>query len=109
VLHRLAGVHAGGQDGGNPLPAIPGILTRHGYGPDVTRILLAALLLAATHTTSTAAAAAENGPIAFGSDDALWLLDESMEQRLPTAKAGRRGRRTGRASRSRPCAETASL
>ncbi|MDF2752052.1 MAG: TolB protein [Gaiellaceae bacterium] len=52
----------------------------------MTRILLAALLLAATHTTSTAAAAAENGPIAFGSDDALWLLDESMEQRLPNGE-----------------------
>jgi Tol biopolymer transport system component len=66
----------------NPLPAIPGILIRHGYGQDVTGILLAALLLAATHT----AAAAENGPIAFGSDDALWRLDEGVQQRLPNGE-----------------------
>jgi Tol biopolymer transport system component len=72
----------------NPLTAIPGILTRDGYRPDVTRILLAALLLAATHTTAAAAATAENGPIAFGSDDALWLLDEDVQQPLRNGEGG---------------------
>jgi dipeptidyl aminopeptidase/acylaminoacyl peptidase len=52
----------------------------------VTRVLLAALLLAATHTT--AAAAAENGPIAFGSDDALWRLDEGVQRPLPNGEGG---------------------
>ena len=42
----------------------------------MTVILLAALLLAVAHP----AAAAENGPIAFGSDDALWSLDEGVER-----------------------------
>jgi Tol biopolymer transport system component len=50
----------------------------------VTRILLAALLLlVAAHP-----ALAANGPIAFASDDALWRLDEGVEQRLPNGEGG---------------------
>jgi len=50
----------------------------------MTGILLAALLLATAHP----AAAAENGPIAFASDDALWRLDGGVEQRLPNGEGG---------------------
>jgi Tol biopolymer transport system component len=41
-------------------------------------------VLAATHR----AAAVENGPIAFGSDDALWRLDEGVEQPIPNGEGG---------------------
>ncbi len=63
---------------------MPGIVTRHSYGRGMTGILLAALLLAVAHP----AAAAENGPIAFGSDDALWSLDEGVERPLPNGEGG---------------------
>ena len=61
-----------------------GIVTRHSYGRGMTGILFAALLLATAHP----AAAAENGPIAFASDDALWRLDGGVEQRLPNGEGG---------------------
>src|SRR4029450_2567413 len=68
----------------NPLPAAPAILTLGGYGQDVRTILLAVLLLlAAAHP-----ALAANGPIAFASDDALWRLDDGVEQRLPNGEGG---------------------
>ena len=41
-------------------------------------------VLAATHPV----AAVENGPIAFGSDDALWRLDEGVEQLIPNGEGG---------------------
>jgi Tol biopolymer transport system component len=50
----------------------------------VRTILVAALLLLAT----APAAAAANGPIAFASDNALWRLDEGVEQRLPNGEGG---------------------
>jgi TolB protein len=49
----------------------------------VRTILLAALLLAVAPS-----AAAVNGPIAFASDDALWRLDEGVEQPLPNGEGG---------------------
>jgi len=48
-----------------------------------TIVLAALLLLAAAHP-----ALAANGPIAFASDDALWRLDEGVEQRLPNGEGG---------------------
>ena len=69
---------------GEPNLPIHGILIRHSYGRDVRTILLAALLLlAAAHP-----ALAANGPIAFGSDDALWRLDEGVEQPIPNGAGG---------------------
>ena len=69
---------------GEPNLPIHGILIRHSYGRDVRTILIAALLLlAAAHQ-----ALAANGPIAFASDNALWRLDQGMEQRLPNGEGG---------------------
>ena len=50
----------------------------------MTAILLAAVLLAAAQP----AAAAENGPIAFASDEALWSLDQGLERALPNGEGG---------------------